>query len=209
MRVALELIMARRARALAAWLAPHLPARGLVVDIGAGTGHNAQALRARSALSFVGVDVVNMRVVGARPVLFDGTALPFADDRFQAALLLFVLPYCADPLGLLRAIRRVTGGPVLVLQSTYVDRLGALALRANDLLWGPVAFGVARAAGWIAAERCALYGRNYYTRPHLQRIFQAAGFRARLAHSAPWPLVSVRYDLFVLERRDAGQVSDP
>jgi SAM-dependent methyltransferase len=200
MRNTLSTVMSQRGERLARILAPHLPECGRVLDIGSGTGHNGVAIQHTRPLSVVNLDVSNMHVVGERPALFDGYTLPFPDRSFQGAILLFVLHYCADPVQLLREVRRVTAGTILVLQSTYRGRLAETLLRLYDFGWGPVAFAVARAARLISAGRCRLYARALATRPALDQIFAQAGLAPELVRSECWPFVTVRRDLFVLRR---------
>jgi ubiquinone/menaquinone biosynthesis C-methylase UbiE len=101
LRAAFNRRLRRRAGHLAGRIAPHLPTGATVLDIGSGTGHNAEALRARGARTCVEADVVDFHVVGVGPVVFDGARLPFADRVFDACLLTFVLSYADDPAALL------------------------------------------------------------------------------------------------------------
>lgn len=204
LRAFLDTIMVRRAERLAEWLTPCLPPGGLLLDIGAGTGHNGVAVGRRRAGMIVDLDVANLRVVGAWPARFDGVRMPFADGQFAAAMLLFVLHYVPDPLLLLRETRRVCAGPVLVLQTTYSGRLAEIMLRLYDLAWGPAAFSVARMAGLVAPGRPPLYARMLASRPALLRTFARAGFNARLLQSVPWPCLTVRRDLYRLESAPIG-----
>jgi SAM-dependent methyltransferase len=200
MRSLLDAVMRRRAEQLAPLLLPYLPHQGRILDLGAGTGHNGMALARRIPVQMVNLDVADMHVVGPHPVLFDGSRLPFADDSFAAVLLLFVLQYSPDSIQLLREVRRICAGPVLVLQSTYEGYLAQAALRLNDLLWGPLAFAVAQATQFIDTPSCPLYARALAQRPALLRCFAAAGLHAELVVSRSWPLVQVRRDIFVLNR---------
>lgn len=193
----LDSVMERRSRQLAGVLAPHLPAHGRVVDIGAGTGHTARALESGGRLAVVNVDVVNMLSGAGELVLFDGARLPFPDRTFDAGLLLFVLQYADDPARLLREAARICAGPLLVLQSSYEGAAARAALRANDIAWGPPAYHIARAAGFISAERCTLHGRNYFTPAALRDTFARAGLIVRLVHTARWPLAAVRHNLLL------------
>ncbi len=197
----MNLILSRRAGKLADRLGPHLPHGGRILDIGSGTGHTAQALHRRAPLEVVQADVTDLSVVGAPPIRFDET-LPFADDAFAAALMLFVLQYPGDPLRLLREAGRITAGPLLVVQSTYCGRLGRAALGANEFLWGPVAFLVARCAGLVSPCEFTLAARRLFTRAELRDLFRHAGLRVCAWHAQPWPVVPVGYDLFILERHD-------
>lgn len=208
MKYLLDHTLRRRARALAGHLAAHLPQRGYVLDVGAGTGHNSQMLRQIAALklvNFVDADVVNMRVVPGDAVLFDGVRLPFPPQTFACTLLIFVLHYVDQPLSLLQEIQRVTSGPVLLLQTTYTGKAGALIAQSYDYLWGPVAFTVARAVGLVTAQQHALQASQFYTRQRLWALVTQAGFVPQLLTSFPWPGVPVRYDLVSLTRRgEAG-----
>ena len=51
LRAAFHRRLRRRSGHLAGRIAPHLPAGATVLDIGSGTGHNAEALRARGVLA--------------------------------------------------------------------------------------------------------------------------------------------------------------
>jgi hypothetical protein len=149
----------------------------------------------------VQADVTDLSVVGAPPLRFD-EALPFADGAFAATLILFVLQYPGDPLGLLREARRVTAGPLLVVQSTYRGRLGRATLRANEFMWGPVAHLLARRVGLIGPSPFTLAARRLFTRPALRDLFRLAALRVRAWQARPWPVVPISYDLFILERCD-------
>ncbi len=199
MHTLLDHTMQRRATQLAQHLAPHLPTRGVVLDVGAGTGHNSHALRRQTALTFVDADVVQMRVLPGNAVLYDGLRLPFADDTFTAALLVFVLHYVIDPAALLREVGRVTSGGVLLLQTTYRGRVGAHVACGYDYLWGPLAFEVARRLRWVPTDQHAMTARQFYTRQHLADVVQQAGFVAQHVTSLPWRGVPVAYDLLRLE----------
>jgi SAM-dependent methyltransferase len=191
--------MARRAERLADWLLPFLPPEGAVLDIGAGTGHNAVALGRRRSGAVINLDVADLHVVGDRPARFDGVHMPFADNSFAAVLLMFVLQYSPDPSQLLREARRVCSGPLLILQSTYHGRISEAALRLYDLAWGPLAFAVARAAQLVAPGHAPLYARVLATRPLLLHTFARAGLQAQIVRSRSWPLLNVQRDLYLLE----------
>jgi SAM-dependent methyltransferase len=201
-----NLILEARAQSLAQKLRPHLPQTGRALDIGSGTGHTAQALRRDARLSFVEADVVNMSVVGAGPILFANSRLPFCDEAFACAFMTFVLQYVPDPIRLLSEARRVTGGRVLVLQSTYEGWRGRSALICNELWWGPVAFTAARLLGLIGND-CpfSLQPQQLFTRDALQGLFRSAGLAIEAMQSQKWPGVPVSYDLFVLEKLNVGK----
>ncbi|NOK63702.1 MAG: hypothetical protein GFH27_549379n45 [Chloroflexi bacterium AL-W] len=201
LRYLLNWILVHRAGQLVQWISSYLPQRGVVVDIGAGTGHTVQALRQlHPDLDTVEVDVVNIRVVHGNAVLFDGHRLPFSDGQFSAAIMIFVLQYCNQPQALLRNIHRVADGPVLLIQSTYSGRLGYGWLRAYDFLWGPVAFHVARMCGLVSQPEHALDGTMFYTISELTNLFQQAGFQVQILATKSLFLMPINYHIFRLEK---------
>lgn len=196
-------LLTRRADRLAAFLSRHLrtpgePDRLRVLDVGSGTGHNALALAA-GGLDVAEVDVADLHVVGDGPRLFDGERLPYDDDAFDVALLLFVLHYPAAPDRLLCEALRVAGR-VLVMQSTCRGGAGWSLLAVREWCSGRGGFQVARAAGYVAGCGESLRPTRYYSREMLARLFEAAGGRV----VAEWPWDSqfgvVRRDLYLLER---------
>lgn len=204
MKGVLNLILRFRAHRLAKRLKAHLPEAGWALDIGSGTGHTVQTLRQQTALRFVETDVVDISVVGAGPVLFNGKKLPFADGAFACSLIMFVLHYPQDPLQLLQEANRVTAGHILVLQSTCRGQLGHVALSVNEFLWGPVAFLVARAVRLIRECKFTLNAQRSFSRDELQTLFQEAGFSIQALLPRPWPDLPVSCDLFILEGNRVG-----
>ena len=107
-----------------------LPARGRLLDVGAGTGEIArQAVRHYPGVDVVGADfTLEMMAVAQakqqnRPVPFvqgDTLELPFADSSFDAVVSGFLLRNVADRMAALREQVRVTrpGGRVVCLETT-------------------------------------------------------------------------------------------
>lgn len=192
-------VMRRRAFGLGRELRLHLDPADTVLDVGSGTGHNAQALLELGACAAAfAVDVVDMRVVGPPVQRFDGLRLPFEDRSVDHVLLLYVLHYADEPAALLRECARVARRSVLVVQSTHEGIVGEAALRLNELLWGPVAWGLARVAGWIPPGRFSLGSRRFYDEARLLGIFTEAGLTVEGRAPRPWRLRRVRSDLWRL-----------
>jgi ubiquinone/menaquinone biosynthesis C-methylase UbiE len=196
-----NLIMSRRANRLFRRIRAHLPSAGLIADIGSGTGHNAQAIRQQSDLSVTEFDVVDMHWVGPAPqfISADGK-IPANDAACDGALLSFVLQYPADPLPILLEARRITHGPVLVLQSTYAGKLAYRALRLREFFFGRFGFYLARLANLVSEKECPLVPSHFFNGDALLELFETAGFEVRLQQSESSLLVKVRRDLFVLNR---------
>jgi SAM-dependent methyltransferase len=180
-------------------IAPHLPTGSTVLDIGSGTGHNAEALRAQGARTCAEADVVDFHVVGGGPVLFDGARLPFADRAFDACLLAFVLSYADDPAALLREARRVASRCVLVLQSSPRGRAGRIALWLRGWVQGRFAFRLCATLRLIPPSPSPLRRRRLLSRQRVVALAHEAGLRLARVVPEPRLLGLVSRDLFVLE----------
>ncbi|MGX1809377.1 methyltransferase domain-containing protein [Nocardia sp. NPDC055321] len=180
-------------------LPPHLPGSGRVLDIGSGTGHNTEALRARTRVSYVETDVVDMHVVGPAPVPCGDGDLPFAADAFDAALVLHVLQFPSDVVALLRNAGRIAPR-VVVLQSTVGGPAGRAALVVRGFVFGRLAFRVARAVGYVAPAPQALRVLRVFSRDDVRAAATAAGLRVTAFEADRFPVPFGGRDLFVLER---------
>jgi SAM-dependent methyltransferase len=190
----------RRAEHLAERIAPHLPVGSTLLDIGSGTGHNAEALRAQGASLCVEVDIVDFHVVGGGPVLFDGARLPFVDLGFDASLLVFVLSYADDPAILLREAGRVASRRVLVFQSNPWGWAGRIALRLRSWIQGRVAFRLCAILRLIPPSPMPLRQRRLLPRDRVGKLAADAGLKLAQVISEPGLLGLVSRDLFVMER---------
>ncbi len=199
MKRMMDRLLQRRAERLIRFILPELPSIGPILDIGSGTGHNAQFLARIAPLDVIQADVVDIHLVGRGPVVFDGKALPFPDAHFSASILLFVLQYTAEPELLLKETRRVTSGRVMVLQSIYSGRIGHSVLRAWDFLTGRFAFLVASAFGLISARTSALRPERLFTRESLEQLLGKSGFRVLAVRRLDALAVHVSRELYVLE----------
>jgi hypothetical protein len=196
---AANIVMERRARALFLRLSPHLPFAGTIADVGSGTGHNAEAIRHRTALVINEYDVVDLHWVGPGPTLMSDNSVPAHDHCFTSLLLLFVLQYPESVSRLLLEASRVTQGSVIILQSTYTGALGLFVLRLRECFWGKVTFHLAVFIKLICYDDWPLRPRRFFTRRELLEEFHRCGFVVRKIHQSRWPGLNVSRDLFVLE----------
>ncbi len=148
-----DAVMERRASQLTEQVSAWLPKEGPVLDLGSGTGHVSARLERELGLEVVTADVSDIHVVGRPPVLIGDGALPFQEETFSAALLLFMLAYPSDPAGVLAEAARVCRGPIIVVQSLHSNRLGYAWLRGREFIWTIVAFHVAKIVGYVPRGR--------------------------------------------------------
>lgn len=138
---------------------------GRALDIGGGTGVLAQTIKTLFSLPcVVSVDVHDRfsDSLSIETAVYDGVALPFADNSFDCALLFNVLHHVpvVQRLPLLRECRRVVGpGPLYIKDHISQGRgddarLGALDLLGNAPFKGMVKARYLRAADWhdLAAQ---------------------------------------------------------
>lgn len=193
-------IMRRRAAGLFELIKQHLPERGVVVDIGSGTGHNAECLSAKTSLEIVECDVVDLHWVRASPDLIVEGRLPYADRSATAAMLLYVLQYPPDAASLLREAARVSSERVIVLQSTYSGRWALRMLWIRELCFGRLGYHGARIAGLVAKSDGALSPKRYLTHDQLVSIFAQAGMRVCECSWTKGVHSGLRRELFVLQK---------
>ncbi|MET8430543.1 methyltransferase domain-containing protein [Nocardia sp. NPDC004860] len=202
MKARLERAAGERAARIAERIAPYLPAAGPVLDVGSGTGHNADLLRKVTGLDVIETDVVDMHVVGHGPVLCADGVLPFPSDAFETALVLHVLQFPADPAAVLGETARVASR-VIVLQSTSDGRLGRASLVVRGFFFGRLAFQLSRLVGCVdsgMAAGIALQVRRVLSRDDVRAAAREAGLREIAFDPDRWPAPFGGRDLFVFDR---------
>jgi ubiquinone/menaquinone biosynthesis C-methylase UbiE len=186
LKAAFDAVMDRRSRQLLEQVGAWLPTDGRVLDLGSGTGHLSAQLERERGLEVVTADVSDMHVVGPPPVLVADGVLPFEQNTFAAALLLFMLAYPSDPAALLTEVARVTRGPIILVQSLHSGRLGYAWLRVREFLWTIVAFHVSKIIGYVPPQaQFSMHTRRFYTAEELQRELVASGLRIRSRRERP------------------------
>ncbi len=177
-------VMERRSTRLLELIGNWLPHEGPLLDLGSGTGHLSARLERELALEVVAADVSDLHVMGPAPVLIADGALPFDDNSFSVALLVFILHYPADPVALLAEAVRVTRGPIIVVQSLHSGAFGYLWLRAREFVWTTVAFHVSKLIGYVpASAKFSMAARRFYTGSELRRHATEPGLRIKAQRS--------------------------
>ncbi|MBI5877587.1 MAG: class I SAM-dependent methyltransferase [Chloroflexi bacterium] len=124
-----------------------------MLEIGAGDGHVADALRRATGAYLTLVDVVDYNRTPLKLHTYDGQNLPFADRSFDYSLLVFVLHHTPDPLIVLREALRVARDGVVIVENHVEGRLRRPFTRAIDSIphfrWGvPVCHHTNTAIQW-------------------------------------------------------------
>lgn len=136
-----KLVFNRRVQKLASAIAERLPEGAHVLDVGCGSGDLAVlVMRMRPDVKIEGIDVL-VRPHTAVPVTeYDGYHIPFADNHFDAAMVIDVLHHTDDPEAVLGEIARVA--PRVIIKDHLRDGVAAgMTLRFMDWV-GNAAHGV-------------------------------------------------------------------
>ena len=115
-------------------------------------------------------------------------------------MMFFVLQYPASPEELLRECRRVSRGPLLIIQSTYQGRLGRCLLAIREFYWGRFALRLATLIGLVHPGKCSLQPRHDFTRLELTDLFTRVGLVVVEIVPGNWSRLGVSRDLFILQR---------
>jgi ubiquinone/menaquinone biosynthesis C-methylase UbiE len=127
----LQAFLRRYAESEAEAITPYLVGRRLL-DLGAGEGYVAAALRRRTGIWTCAVDIGRYQRPPGPYLIYDGARLPFVDAMFDTTLISLALHHCADPEGVLDEALRVTCFRLIILESVYRNRWQRFCLEHLD-----------------------------------------------------------------------------
>lgn len=98
---------------------PYLQGSILDVGVGSGTWHCFLSTQGHDVAA--GVDVKNLSMYGdILPTIYDGVTLPYKNNQFDTAILLWVLHHTYDPRKVLKEVKRVAKR-VVVVENVYTS----------------------------------------------------------------------------------------
>jgi SAM-dependent methyltransferase len=117
----LQACLRRYAASEATAIAPFVVGSHLL-DLGAGEGYVATALRQQTEIWTCAVDIGPYRRATGPYLIYDGARLPFRDTTFDTTLISLALHHCAEPERVLDEALRVTRSRLIILESVYRNR---------------------------------------------------------------------------------------
>ena len=114
-----------------------------VLDIGSGGGWTGELLKEKKGATVTLLDVQDFNQTKLPLLLYDGKRMPFEDDSFDTALLLFVLHHCEYPVRALKETMRVSKR-VIILEDTFRNRFERIVACANDTITNLPSFFVSK-----------------------------------------------------------------
>jgi len=171
-------VQERRVRVLSEALAQQLPLNARVLDVGAGDGWMARAIKQkRPDLELRGLDVLVREKTHVPVAQFDGKHLPEADHSYDVVMFVDVLHHTQDPMVLLKEAVRIARQGILIKDHVADGLFARRTLKFMDRI-GNQRFGVA-------------LPHNYWGESQWRNSFSSLGLSAKSwlprLGLYPWP----------------------
>lgn len=101
-----------------------------VLNLGAGDCRLDERLAREHGCAVTSLDVADYNETGRPLFLYDGLHIPYADDSFDAVLLIFSLHHAEDPGAVLREAKRVCRRDIIAFEDAVVHLADRLIFRA-------------------------------------------------------------------------------
>lgn len=125
-------ISSLRAHTIARKLKPFISAADRVIDIGAGTCRVAREVQRVTGTAITPIDMLDYNKTTLVIQLYDGETLPYEDNSFDVALLIFVLHHADNIDKVLKEAQRVSRARIIVMEDTPRGGLEQRAWRKID-----------------------------------------------------------------------------
>jgi len=103
-----------------------------ILDIGSGTGWVAKHMQELLDIEIMCVDVVNEHQTDIPFSLYNGKQLPFEDNNFDTALLIYTLHHCDDPINVLKEAKRVSTKKIIIFEDIYTNPFNKVLAKVFD-----------------------------------------------------------------------------
>lgn len=103
-----------------------------ILDIGSG-GCDVVKKLMENNFDVTPLDIKNKSFIKTiKPILYDGTHMPFEDNSFDTALLIFVMHHTKDPVELLKEAKRVSKKRLIVKEDIYRNKKEKIVTYISD-----------------------------------------------------------------------------
>lgn len=173
-----RLVYTRRMKVLASQLSALLPSKARVLDVGCGDGRiDSLIMQYRPDVHISGIDVLTRADTYIPVTVFDGQAIPYSAESFDAVMFVDVLHHTNSPALILREAKRVSRNLVVLKDHTSEGLMSVLTLRLMD---------------WVGnAHSGVALPYNYLSEAEWRELLTASGFTIQEWSSHiglyPWP----------------------
>ena len=92
--------------------------KGMVLDVGSGRCYIAKEIQSKKSVKVTCLDIKDFSRTDIKVVVYDGKKIPFKDNKFDTALIAYVLHHCEEPLKVLKEVMRVCKGNIIIFEDT-------------------------------------------------------------------------------------------
>lgn len=185
-----ERVVEKRAGELVALFENFIQKGERVLDIGGGGGWVAQALKARTGADVTILDTRNFNQTDVNCVLYDGATIPFEDDSFDSALIVFVLHHCQNPIKVLAEAKRVARGKIIIMEDIPVSLFNKILISFWDIICGLIS---------VLAPSGEDFYFKFYRDGEWQKIFQGLALKIIFQKQFQSNKI-IHHKLFVLQK---------
>jgi ubiquinone/menaquinone biosynthesis C-methylase UbiE len=89
---------------------------GRMLDVGAGRCFIAKMVHSSRIAKVTCLDVNDLSRSGMKVVVYNGKDIPFKDNKFDSALIAYVLHHCDEPIKVLKEVKRVCKGNIVIFE---------------------------------------------------------------------------------------------
>jgi ubiquinone/menaquinone biosynthesis C-methylase UbiE len=135
-----------------------------ILDLGCGSGIVGRQFQKFFEAELKGVDIKDQRIEKIPFQIFDGLHLPFSENSFDIVLINYVLHHTKDPFFLLREVKRVTRGKIIIFEDLPEGFLSKIRCMFHQ-----VSYNIFLQKNWQKF--------NFKTKKEWKELFKALGLK--------------------------------